>query len=147
KAYFQEQTVSSAGIKALGYFIAVLMGIGSCFAAMNMMYSAVLSRMKEVGTLRALGFRRRSILSSFVVESLILAMAGGVLGCVMALPLHGLSTGTANFMSFSEVLFHFRITPWILLQGLIFAAVIGILGGILPARRAARIRLVEVLRD
>lgn len=147
KAYFKEQTVSSLGIKALGFFIAVVMGIGSCFAAMNMMYSAVLGRIKEVGTLRALGFKRRSILASFLVESVILALAGGVLGCLMALPLHGLSTGTANFMSFSEVLFHFRITPAILLKGLAFAGVVGVMGGILPARRAAKIKLVEVLRD
>ncbi len=147
KAYFKEQTVSSVGIKALGFFIAVIMGIGSCFAAMNMMYSAVIGRMKEVGTLRALGFKRRSILSSFLVESVILALMGGVLGCLMALPLHGLSTGTANFLSFSEVLFHFRITPAILLRGLAFAAIVGVLGGILPARRAAKIKLVEVLRD
>lgn len=146
-AYFKEQTVSSIGIKALGFFIAVVMGIGSCFAAMNMMYSAVLGRMKEVGTLRALGFKRRSILSSFLVESVILSLVGGVLGCLMALPLHGLSTGTANFLSFSEVLFHFRITPAILLRGLAFAAIVGVLGGILPARRAAKIKLVEVLRD
>jgi putative ABC transport system permease protein len=147
KEYFKAQTVSSLGIKALGFFIAVVMGIGSCFAAMNMMYSAVLGRIKEVGTLRALGFKRRSILSSFLVESVILALIGGVVGCLMALPLHGLSTGTANFMSFSEVLFHFRITPAILLRGLAFAAIVGVLGGILPARRAAKIKLVEVLRD
>ncbi|RPJ56169.1 MAG: ABC transporter permease [Acidobacteria bacterium] len=147
KEYFREQTVSSVGIKALGVFIAFVMGIGSCFAAMNMMYSAVLGRIKEVGTLRALGFKKRSILFSFLVESVILALIGGVLGCLMALPLHGLSTGTANFMSFSEVLFHFRITPTILLKGLAFAAIVGVLGGILPARRAARIKLVEVLRD
>ncbi len=147
KEYFREQTISSVGIKALGFFIAVVMGIGSCFAAMNMMYSAVLGRIKEVGTLRALGFKRRSILSSFLIESVILALFGGVLGCLMALPLHGLSTGTANFMSFSEVLFHFRITPAILLRGLAFAAIVGVLGGILPARRAAKIKLVEVLRD
>lgn len=147
KAYFKDQTISSIGIKALGFFIAVVMGIGSCFAAMNMMYSAVLGRIKEVGTLRALGFKRRSILSSFLVESVILALIGGVVGCLMALPLHGISTGTANFMSFSEVLFHFRITPGILLKGLAFAALVGVLGGILPARRAAKIKLVEVLRD
>jgi putative ABC transport system permease protein len=147
KTYFKEQTVSSIGLKALGVFIAVIMGVGSCFAAMNMMYAAVMGRMKEVGTLRALGFPRRSILTSFLVESIILAVGGGLLGCLMALPLHGMSTGTANFMTFSEILFNFRITPDILLKGLLFSAVVGLLGGILPARRAARIRLVEVLRD
>lgn len=147
KEYFKGQTVSSIGIKALGGFIAVIMGLGSCFAAMNMMYGAVMSRSKEVGTLRALGFSRWSILASFLVESIILACFGGVLGCLMALPLHGISTGTANFASFSEVLFHFRITPKILLRGMIFATLVGILGGGLPARRAARIKLIEALRD
>ena len=147
KEYFRGQTVSSVGIKALGVFIALVMGIGSCFAAMNMMYGTVMSRSKEVGTLRALGFSGWSILASFLVESVLLALLGGVLDCLMALPLHGISTGTANFSTFSEVLFHFRITPTILLQGMVFATFVGILGGGLPARRAARIKLVEALRD
>jgi putative ABC transport system permease protein len=147
KEYFRGQTVSSIGIKALGVFIAVIMGIGSCFAAMNMMYAAVMSRIKEVGTLRALGFSSWSIWSSFLVESTLLALLGGILGCLMALPLHGLSTGTANFATFTEILFNFRITPQILLQGMIFAAIVGILGGGLPARRAARIKLIDALRD
>jgi len=123
------------------------MGIGSCFAAMNMMYGTVISRCKEVGTLRALGFSRGSILASFLVESVLLALLGGVLGCLMPLPLHGISTGTANFSTFSEVLFHFRITPTILLQGMVFATFVGTLGGGLPARRAARMKLIEALRD
>jgi len=147
KEYFKDQTVSSIGIKALGGFIAVIMGIGSCFAAMNMMYGTIMSRSKEVGTLRALGFSKWSILTSFLLESVILACFGGVLGCLMALPLHGISTGTANFASFSEVLFHFRITPKILFRGMVFATLVGILGGGLPARHAARIKLIEALRD
>ncbi|MFQ5930037.1 MAG: ABC transporter permease [Acidobacteriota bacterium] len=147
KEYFRGQTISSVGIKGLGVLIAVVMGIGSCFAAMNMMYGTVMSRAKEIGTLRALGFRKRSILASFLAESVFLAIIGGALGCLMALPIHGISTGTANFMTFSEVLFNFRITPEILLQGMIFAAGVGILGGFLPARRAARSRLIDVLRD
>jgi putative ABC transport system permease protein len=147
KEYFRGQSVSSMGIKALGGFIALVMGIGSCFAAMNMMYGAVVSRSKEVGTLRALGFSGWSILVSFLVESTILALFGGVLGCLMALPLHGVSTGTANFVTFTEVLFHFRITPKILFQGMLFAVLVGLLGGGLPARRAAQTRLIEALRD
>jgi putative ABC transport system permease protein len=118
KEYFRSQTISSVGIKALGVFIAIVMGVGSCFAAMNMMYAAVMSRSKEVGTLRVLGFSRWSILISFLIESTILALFGGVVGCLMALPMHGISTGTANFSNFSEILFHFRITPKILVQGL-----------------------------
>jgi len=147
KEYFRSQSFSSIGIKALGIFIATVMGIGSCFAAMNMMYAAVMSRSREVGTLRALGFSRWSILTSFLIESTILALLGGVVGCLMALPMHGISTGTANFANFSEILFHFRITPKILLQGLAFAMVVGVVGGGLPARRAAQIRLIEALRS
>ncbi|MFN8006170.1 MAG: ABC transporter permease [Terriglobia bacterium] len=147
REYFLSQTVTSIGIKGLGVFIAVVMGIGSCFAAMNMMYAAVMSRTKEVGTLRALGFSRWSIWASFLVESILLALLGGIVGCLMALPLHGISTGTANFATFSEILFNFRITPMIMLEGMIFAGVVGILGGGLPARRAARIRLMDALRE
>ena len=106
-----------------------------------------MSRMKEVGTLRAIGFSKWSIWSSFLVESMLLALLGGILGCLMALPLHGLSTGTANFATFTEILFNFRITPKILLQGMIFAGIVGLLGGGLPAQRAARIRLIDALRD
>lgn len=147
REYFRGQMVSSVGIKALGGFIALVMGVGSCFAAMNMMYAAVLSRTKEVGTLRALGFSRWSILSSFIVEAALLALAGGALGCLMALPIHGLSTGTANFVTFSEILFNFRITPWILMQGVVFAVAVGLVGGLLPASRAARLRVIDALRD
>ena len=146
KEYFKSQAVSSVGIKALGGFIAVVMGVGSCFAAMNMMYATVLSRTKEVGTLRALGFSRWSILSSFMLEATLLALLGGLVGCILALPLHGISTGTANFATFSEVLFNFRITPRILLHGMLFATFVGVLGGVLPARRASRVTLMEALR-
>jgi ABC-type lipoprotein release transport system permease subunit len=147
KEYFRGQTVSSVGIKALGFFIAMMMGVGSCFAAMNMMYGSIMTRSKEVGTLRALGFSRWSILFSFLLESILLALFGGILGCLMALPLHGISTGTANWVTFSEILFHFRITPTILLFGMFFAATVGIFGGGLPALRAARINLINALRD
>jgi ABC-type antimicrobial peptide transport system permease subunit len=111
------------------------------------MYAAVMSRSKEVGTLRALGFSRWSILTSFLIESTILALFGGIVGCLMALPMHGIYTGTANISNFSEILFHFRITPKILLQGLAFAMLVGLIGGGLPARRAAQIRLIEALRS
>jgi putative ABC transport system permease protein len=147
KKYFKDQTSSSLGLKALGVFIAVVMGIGSCFAAMNMMYAAVIGRSKEVATLRALGFPRRSILASFLVESVLLALIGGVLGCLLALPAHGISTGTANFLTFSEVLFNFRITPKIAAAGLAFSAFVGVVGGFLPALRAARTKLLDVLRE
>jgi ABC-type lipoprotein release transport system permease subunit len=147
RRYFADQTASSIGIRALGYFIAIVMGIGASFAAMNMMYGAVMARSKEVATLRALGFRKRSVLASFLLESVILGIAGGVLGCLLALPMNGISAATANFQTFSEVLFNFRITPTIILQGLLFSALIGAFGGFLPARRAARARLIDVMRE
>ena len=147
KEYYRGQTISSIGLKALGSFIGIVMGVGSCFAAMNMMYGTVMSRFKEIGTLRVLGFRKRSILASFLIEAILIALLGGLIGCLIALPVHGISTGTTNFSSFSEVLFQFRITPSILLLAAGFAGLVGILGGFLPALRAARLQLLEVLRD
>ncbi|MFQ5738485.1 MAG: ABC transporter permease [Acidobacteriota bacterium] len=147
KEYYSRQAVSSVGVKMLGYFIAVVMGVGSCFAAMNMMYATIMARFKEIGTLRALGFRRRSILASFVMESAFLAVLGGAIGCLLALPVNGVSTGTTNFVTFSEVLFNFRITPSILFTAMAFSLVVGLLGGFLPAVRAARLRLIEALAD
>ncbi len=147
REYYAEQTVSSIGLKALAVFIAVLMGIGSCFAIMNMMYGMVMGRQQEIATLRALGFRRRSILASFLFESAVLALSGGVIGCALCALFNGYSAGTSNFSSFSEVLFNFQVTPLIIALGLSFALVMGILGGILPARRAAWIRLIDVLKE
>jgi putative ABC transport system permease protein len=147
KKYYADQTSTSAGLKALGVFIALVMGIGASFAAMNMMYGAVMSRSKEVGTLRAIGFRRRHILGSFLMESVLLGLAGGILGCLMALPMNGIRAGTANFQTFSEVLFNFRITPGILFWGLLFSVVVGTLGGFLPARRASHTKLIDILKE
>ncbi len=145
-AYYDEQTRSAAPIQVLGSFIATLMAIGACFAVMNTMYAAVAWRGREIATLQVLGFSRRSILASFLVESLLLSAAGGAIGCLLALPIHGISTGTANWRTFSEVVFAFRITPELLLRGFLFALVMGVLGGILPARLAARQVIVRTLR-
>ncbi len=147
KKYYADQTTSAAGLKTLGWFIAIVMGIGASFAAMNMMYGAVMSRAKEVATLRAIGFRRRNIMASFMMESVLLGLSGGIIGCLLALPLHGVSSGTANFQTFSEVLFNFRITPEIVFRGLLYASLVGALGGFLPARRAARARLIDILKQ
>ncbi len=150
KEYFAGQTDTANSVQYLGTFIGFLMGIGACFAAMNMMYGTIMARVKEIATLRALGFRRHSILSSFMVEAILLTLLGGLLGCLMALPFEGWTTGTANLStsgSFSEVLFKFRITPQILAFGLGFALMVGVLGGFLPSLRAARLRLIEALRD
>lgn len=144
--YFREQTKASAPIKVLGSFIALIMSIGACFAAMNAMYASVAYRSKEIGTLRVLGFRSSQVLLAFVVESMLLAIAGGAVGCLLALPVHGISTGTLNFNTFSELAFQFRITPEMLGLGIAFAALMGAFGGFLPALLAARRNIVLSLR-
>jgi putative ABC transport system permease protein len=146
-AYYAEQTKTAGPIKILGSFMAVMMAIGASFAAMNTMYSAVARRSREIGVLRVLGFRPGSIMLSFLTESLLLGLAGGVVGCLLALPIHGLSTGTTNFRTFSDISFAFRITPDLLLRGLAFSLVMGGLGGLLPARLASRQPMVETLRE
>jgi putative ABC transport system permease protein len=145
--YYARQTISSVGIKALAFFLAVMLGIGSCFAIMNMMYGAVMSRQQEVATLRALGFRRRAILASFLLESAALGLLGGMMGCLFGALFHGYSAGTSNFSSFSEVVFNFRVTADIIAKGMLFSLVVGILGGFLPAHRAASVRLIDALRE
>jgi len=145
--YFENQTSSAAPIQILGYLVGIIMAIGSCFAIMNTMYAATAHRTREIATLRVLGFKRRNILASFVLESMLLALFGGILGCLLALPVHGISTGTANMNSFAEVVFQFRITPWLAAQGIIFAVVMGAIGGLLPARLAAVKGIVRALRE
>jgi putative ABC transport system permease protein len=147
KEYFESQTSTSAPIRILGYVVAIIMSIGSCFAVMNTMYAATAYRTREIATLRVLGFKRRSILLSFMLESLVLAVLGGIVGCLLALPVNGISTGTLNFASFSEVVFKFRITPKLMLEGIVFAAIMGTLGGMLPARLAARTLIIRALRE
>jgi putative ABC transport system permease protein len=145
--YFREQTKASAPIKMLGTFIALIMSIGACFAAMNAMYASVAYRRREVGTLRVLGFQRGQVLLAFLVESVLLAIAGGALGCLCSIPIHGISTGTLNFNTFAELAFYFRITPGMLAFGITFAALMGAFGGFLPALFAARRTIVQSLRD
>lgn len=147
KEYYERQTSSAAPIKFLGIFIAGLMAVGASFAAMNTMYAAVARRTKEIGSLRVLGFSRGSILLSFIIESVIIAASGGVLGCLWALPINGVTTGTTNFMTFSELAFSFRITPGLLLIGMIFAVTMGFAGGLFPAWRAAHENIVTSLRS
>ena len=144
--YFESQMGTVAPMKVLGYLVGIIMAIGSCFAVMNTMYAATAYRTREIATLRVLGFRRRNILLSFMLESLLLALIGGAVGCFIALPMNGMSTGTANFITFSEIVFQFRVTPRLMLTGLIFSAVMGTLGGFLPARLAAKIPIVRALR-
>lgn len=136
--FYEKQTWAAAPIKLLGMFIAVVMGVGACFAAMNTMYSAVSYRTKEIATLRVLGFKRRSILFSFLMESMLVALTGGILGCLLTLPINRITTGTTNLQTFSEVAFAFRTSPLLLAVGISFATLIGLLGGYFPARQASR---------
>jgi putative ABC transport system permease protein len=134
-------------LNGLATFVAVIMGIGAVFGAINTMYAIVASRTREIGTLRALGFSRRAILASFLIESVILALVGGALGCLLAFPMNGFSTGTGQTQSFSEIAFNFRITPAIVLTGMAFAVVMGLLGGLLPALRGSRMPITQALRE
>jgi putative ABC transport system permease protein len=145
--YYGDQTSTALPIKILGNFLATAMSIGAVFAAMNTMYASVGSRTREIGTLRVLGFRRRTILAGFIVEGALLAAIGGVLGCLLALPMHGVSTGTMSFNSFSETVFEFRITPWLAAKGMIFAVIVGVVGSLLPAIRAARLPVITALKS
>jgi putative ABC transport system permease protein len=147
KAYFEQQTISSTPVQFLGIFVSIIMAVGSCFAAMNTMYAAVSRRAKEVGTLRVLGFTRGSILFSFFVESILLSLIGGLIGVLIVLPLNNVTTGVGNFLTFSETSFNFRVTPQIMIEGMLFAALMGAIGGFLPARQAAKKEILTALRE
>jgi putative ABC transport system permease protein len=147
KKYYEEQMSASKAVKYVGYFIAAFLTVGAMFAAANTMYAAVSSRAREIGTLRALGFGRGNILLSFLIESVVLCLGGGLLGCLATLPFNGLSTGTANWATFSEITFSFRFGPYVLLQGVVMALVMGVVGGLFPAIRAVRMQIVNALRE
>ena len=147
RAYYEAQAGGIANaLMGLAVFVAVVMGTGAVFGAMNTMYALVAARTREIGTLRALGFSRRSVLLSFVTESVFLALVGGILGCILALPANGVTSAT-NGANFSELAFAFRITPFALGIGIAFALVMGLLGGLLPAFRAARMPITTALRE
>ena len=145
--YFADQMAQSSFIRIIGYLIAIFLTFGASFAAANTMYAAVASRGREIGTLRALGFTQFSILTSFLLESVLLCLLGGLLGCLATLPFNGLSTGTANFASFSEITFSFRFGPRVLIQGVLLAVTMGLLGGLLPALRAVQLKIIDALRE
>src|SRR5258706_2926569 len=148
RKYYEDQAGGlSNTLLFLVAFVSFTMAIGAVFGAMNTLYAIVAARTREIGTLRALGFSRRSILLSFVVESVLLAMAGGALGCLLALPINGFSTASGQTPSFSEVAFAFQVTPDILIRGLVFATIMGLVGGLLPAFRAARLPITRALRE
>ncbi len=145
--YAAQSAVLAALLRGLGLFVTLIMALGAISGALNTMYAAVGSRTKDIGTLLALGFSRGSILVCFLIESVLLASLGGLLGCLFALPVNGITTSTMNFASFSEIAFRFQITPSVLLAGMLFAAVMGALGGFFPARKAAHRVIVEALRE
>jgi putative ABC transport system permease protein len=146
KAYYAEQVRGIGRIRFIGYFLAGFLSIGAMFGAANTMYSAVASRAREIGTLRALGFSRRSILSSFLLESVVLCLCGGLVGILFTIPFNGVSTGTMAD-TFSEVTFAFNFGPLVLLEGALLALTMGLLGGFFPAVRAVRINIIQALRE
>ena len=149
--YYAEQAAQSGLIKFVGYTIAFVLTIGAMFAVANTMYGAIASRAREIGTLRALGVGRFSILTAFMLESLLLCLAGAMLGCLAALGVNfllgGIQTGTMNPGTFTEVAFSFDFGPRILTQGIVLAVVMGLIGGFLPAFRAINMKVVDALRE
>ncbi|HSR58379.1 MAG TPA: ABC transporter permease, partial [Candidatus Binataceae bacterium] len=144
--YYKDQSVVANQLRWLGLVVAIIMGVGAVFAAMNTMYAAVAARTSEIGTLRALGFSPGAVMTSFLIESLMLASVAGLIGIVLALPINGFSTTFGNFLTFSTLAFNFRVTPAIVVEALVFAAIMGAFGGWLPARQAMRLSVVNALR-
>ena len=144
--YYKKQTTSGGAIKYIGFVVAVIMAIGSSFAAMNTMYAAVAYRAREIATLRVIGFSRPSILTSFVLESLLLSLLGAAVGIILMLPFNGMSTGVGNNVTFSETVFSLHMTVGVVLIAVAFAMVMGLLGGFAPAWHAARQEILVALR-
>jgi putative ABC transport system permease protein len=145
--YYNDQTKSTTMfIKGLGYAVSIIFSLGAIIGAMITMYGAVANRTREIATMRALGFRRRNILSAFLIEAIAISLIGGVIGLFASMFLQAISISTINFDTFSEIAFNFALSPSIIITVLIFALIMGILGGFLPAVRAARIKIIEALR-
>ncbi|HTH50258.1 MAG TPA: ABC transporter permease [Candidatus Limnocylindria bacterium] len=151
--YYAKQTQTAVPIKYLAGILGVAMSVGAVFAAMNTMYASVAARTREIGTLRVLGFSRLSIVLCFLIEGAFLAMLGGVLGSFLAwgvyavVLLRGINFGTMDFQSFAETVFQFRVTPDLMLLGVLFSAAIGLAGSLLPALRAARLPVISALKS
>lgn len=145
--YYRKQTMTAAPIKWLGGFLAIMMSVGAVFAAMNTMYAAVGARTREIGTLRVLGFRRRSVVLALMLEGGFLALIGGVLGCAIAFYWNGYTTATMGFETFSEIVFQFQVTPKLVVEGLIFAVIVGLIGTLFPAIRASRLPVIAALKS
>ena len=134
-------------LRILGISLTLIFSLGAIIGAMITMYTAVATRVGEIGTMRALGFPRMSILAAFLMESLLLGLTGGLVGLFFASFLQFITISTVNFQTFSELAFSFTLTPWILGSGLLFALVMGFVGGVLPAWRAAHMKIVDALRE
>ncbi|MBA4251605.1 MAG: multidrug ABC transporter permease [Chlorobiaceae bacterium] len=148
KLHFEEQSEMMATfIRILGIFVTIIFSLGATIGAMITMYAAVANRTVEIGTLRALGFRRTSVLVTFLSESLLISIIGAVIGLLLASSLQFFSISTLNFASFSELEFKFALSPEIIISSFIFATVMGLLGGFLPSVRAARLKIVDALRS
>lgn len=148
RSYYAKQSRAvSTLIRVLGFLVAFVMAIGAVFGALNTMYSAVSARAREIATMRALGFSGASVVASFVLESVLIALFGGVLGCLAVLPLNGFTAGTMNWQTFSHLAFAFQVTPSLMIWGLAFAAAMGLVGGLLPAIHAARMPVATALRE
>jgi putative ABC transport system permease protein len=145
--YYADQVEQGLVIRVLGQIVAFFLTLGAMFAVANTMYGAIASRAREIGTLRALGFGRASILIAFLLESLVLCLLGAAVGCAVAMMLPEIRTGTMNGGTFTEIAFSFNFGPAVLLNGAILAVVMGLLGGILPAIRAVRMKVVDALRE
>lgn len=144
--YTAQSGILSTILQRMAILISAIMSVGAIFGAINTMYAAVASRGPEIAVMLTLGFRPRSVLASFLAEAAVIALVGGVLGCVFALPINGIATSTTNWQSFSEVAFAFRVTPTLLGFGVLFAVVMGVVGGFLPAWRASRLPVIQALR-
>jgi ABC-type lipoprotein release transport system permease subunit len=145
--YYDDQTSGLAGIVVLVGIVTFFMTIGAILGTMNTMFSAIASRGRELATMRALGFKRRTILLSVVIESAFISLLGGIAGLLLALPVNAISTGTTNFQTFSEVAFNFRVDGHVALNGILIALIAGVIGGMLPALRAARTPITTALRE
>jgi putative ABC transport system permease protein len=146
--YAGQTQVMTGLIDSIGYTISLLMALGAIFGAVLTMYTAVATRTREIATLRALGFNTTSVLVSVVGESLVLAFIGGAAGALIAyIGFNGYETSTMNFSSFSQIAFAFHVTPALLTQGLVWALMIGFLGGLFPAIRASRLPIASALRE
>lgn len=145
-AFFESQMSASIAVSIVGWVIFFFLLIGAMFASANTMFAAVAVRGREIGALRAIGFSRFSVLMAFLFESVLICLIGGLIGCLCTLPFNGISTGTANWVTFSEITFSFRFGPEVLLRGVIMAVAMGLLGGIFPALRAAFRPITSALR-